>query len=1549
MTKKQIRWIVWIIASPFLLFTLLGILIYLPPIQNVLVDKAASYASKATGITIQVGRISLSFPLNLVVTEVEAISDEADTLLHLKRMEVKVELLPLLKKRVEIEGISLQQALLNSGTLIPGMQIEGNIGELFIRSRGVDLGPEEALINQALLKDSDIKLSLTDSLPEDTTQSESLFWKLVLNQVDVENVSFAMQMPLDSLSLATTIRKAELKNGFIDLHESVYSLDKFHIRDAMFRMDQGELQLSEDELENRYFDPAHLNFSEIQVQVDSLFYKERDMRAVIRQLSMREASGLEWASTSGKLLSNSQVMRVTGLRAATPSSFVELDASFDWEVLSGRKEGWITAQLMGELAKPDLLLFMNGVDEEFLASYPDEPFRLRAGIDGTLQELKLTGVQVGIPTAFELTMQGELVHLVDSTQRGGAIKLEAQTENLDFIGKLAPGIAIPTGTRLSANFSVKGNQIMTDLILAQPRFSAYNQMDTLLVHAGNDSLSLKKDFTMSHAARLLAEYNLATTAYRAEVAINDFDLNQYLPTDSLYMLTFHMLANGVGYDLFSPTTTFQANALLEQFQYASYNLSGITLNASKEREKALMDLVVKNREIDLKAKLDATLNPQEVIAQLLVDVNGLDWDALRLSKTNLNTAHQLDVKLETNLKEKLSIDASLLNNRFITDKRTVVAKDLVAGFYTLSDSVTAFMKAGDLDLTFVGLGGLDAFLAQVNSWVAKTQEQLERKEINQEALKALYPTMDLKVSAGKMNPIYNVLSMNGVAYDNLSLAFRTSPETGVNGNFLMRGLHADSLVIDTISIRIQEELEAIQLRTSVVNRTKPNQEGFEMKLDGEVKANRIELVMQHLNARKEKGVYLGLAADLEKEGIRLNFFPEQPTIVYRPFNLNADNYFYLSNQGWIEGNVQMYDKQGCGVHMFTSKEDSTALHDFSLGLYKIDLKEFRRVMPYMPNIEGVLGVHAHYIATEATQTLSADVEVEQFIYEGSNLGDWELSAVYLPREDKGHSVDGYVRHNSNEIARWGGIYLPETEEKSGLYAGIKLNEFPLNVSNPFIPEQMAELSGTLNGTLTAKGNPMKPMLDGDLMFDSVAVYMPDYSANFRFDNRPIQVVNSKMLFNNFSIYTKGENPFTVDGAVDLTNLEQVNVDLRLNAENYELVNAPKTKRASVFGKVYVDFRATVRGPIEGLNIRGNMNLLGRTNVTYIMKDAPLTVNDRLDDLVEFVNFSDTITYESTTSRDVSIQGMDVSMTINIDQSAQAQVHLTPDGSNYVLLEGGGDLSFQYTPRGEMLLYGRYGLISGEMKYQIPIIPLKTFKVLNGSYVEWTGNPMNPTMNITATEAIRASVSEEGKASRMVSFNAGVQITQRLENPGLNFVLTAPEDATIQDKLNAVSAEERGKMAVTMLVTGMYIGEGSTSGSFSANNALNSFLQSEISNIAGKALDINLGMETVDNEEGGGKRTDYNFQFARRFWNNRFRIVIGGTVSTGKTSSQGESFIDNVAIEYRLDPSGMRNVKLFHEKNYESILEGEIIETGVGLVLHRKMSRLDELFIFKRKK
>ena len=285
--------------------------------------------------------------------------------------------------------------------------------------------------------------------------------------------------------------------------------------------------------------------------------------------------------------------------------------------------------------------------------------------------------------------------------------------------------------------------------------------------------------------------------------------------------------------------------------------------------------------------------------------------------------------------------------------------------------------------------------------------------------------------------------------------------------------------------------------------------------------------------------------------------------------------------------------------------------------------------------------------------------------------------------------------------------------------------------------------------------------------------------------------------------------------------------------------------------------------------------------------------------------------------------------------------------------GAGDLNMQYTPQGDMSLTGRYTLSGGVMKYSLPIIPLKEFQFNPGSYVDWRGNIMNPTLSLKATERMRASVADgDGDGSRMVNFDVSISIKNRLDAPDLIFDISAPEDAAVENELQAMGAEERSKQAIAMLATGIYLNSGAKGGGLSMGAALNSVLQSQINSLAGgiKGANISVGVEDRTSAETGDTQKDFSFRYSQRFFNDRVQIVIGGKVSTGaNATNDAESFIDNISLEYRLDASGTRYVRVFHNKNYESILDGEITETGVGLVLRRKMDRLSELFIFRKKK
>ena len=1547
---RKIRWWMWLIASPFLVFLLAIILLYLPPVQRFAVDKASAIASESTGLDIVVGRLDLRFPLDLLVRDVSAVQPATnDTLLSVERLKVELRLWKLLKKELEVEEISLQNATVNSRDFLDGMEVRGRLGELFLESHGVIFSPNTARVNDFYVKNTDLTLTLNELASEDTTASDTLDWKILLDKISLEDVAFALKMPKDSLFLRTHIPNVALSDGLVDLYKSSYFVKKFTVDKAALAYDMGveAHRLPADSLKGLH--PSHLSFENLNLQVDSAYYCGRDIRARISRFEWKERSGLELLSTEGRLMADNEKIAIPKLVMQTAASSLDLQTTISWDVLDMKRTGLLSARLLAEIGKDDVVKAVGGMEPEFVKTYPSKPLRVVVRADGDLNRLRLSTLSAELPEAFQLKAGGDLFHLTDSVRRGGEFELRAETQNMRFLRPMTDGrIRIPRGTTLEGIFTMAGQKMGADFLLKQPEAKAVTLVDSTQLTVHNDTLSLAEDFRMRRAARFYAQYDLSKDAYLADLVVNDLDMHRFLPKDSIFDVSMSLHADGEGLDLFAPETHFNIQGAVDKFYYTNYRLAGYDFVATLENHQLDAAFTAKNSAMELEAHLDAKLKPNDVSAHLAMLVPKLDWQSMKLMDMPFRTSHKLDVSLVSDLEQRYVLDASMTDTSVKAPKKTLKTKDLYVGFATSADSTNAYMRAGDLDVDFQGRGYVETLMAQLDAFTTRADEQWASKTVVQEELKQLLPGICLKAEAGSDNPIANYLSMiQGISFNRLSMDLDTSPEEGINGEAFIYGMRTDSLTLDSIRLDLKHGDDGLDFLTEVISNAKKNQEAFEINLDGNIGNGRAQLLLQYLNARKEKGVYLGVNAALGRRGIRMRFFPDNPTLVYRPFKLNERNYLYLADRGRIYGDVRLFDDQGTGIHFYTNREDTIADQEMTVELSRIGLQQFKRVIPYLPDMEGWLGGSLHYIDSQGQMMVSADVQLDDFVYEKNPLGNWSMSGAYLPDGENGHHVDGFISHNNQEITYLSGIYRVDELGNEDITGDLELSHFPLKVINPFIPERVVEFTGDIDGTLSMTGSPMKPNLNGGLKLDSVNMLMPEMSIGFRFDDKQVKIDDSRMVFDKFNIYTKGDTPFAVNGSVDFSDMENMLVDLRMKTNDYELMNAPKNRKATMYGKIFVDVDAMLQGPVSDLKMRGNMNVLGKTDFTYVLKDSPLMVTDRLGDMVEFVNFNDTVSVEATETPTAALMGVDIAMTIHIDEAVQAHVDLTADGSNYMEVEGGGDLAFQYTPQGEMLLNGRYSLISGELKYEIPIIPLKTFNIQNGSYLNWTGNVMNPEMNIKATERIRANVGSEGEPSRMVSFDVGIALTDRLENLGLAFTLEAPEDASVQEQLNAMSVEERGKLAVTMLVTGMYMAEGNSTGGFNMNNALNSFLQNQISNVVGQSMDISLGMESTDDADGG-RGTDYNFQFAKRFWNNRFRIVIGGTVSTGNAAQKDETFIDNIAVEYRLDDSGTRYVKVFHEKNYESVLEGEVIETGIGVVLRKKVGKLGELFIFKKK-
>jgi hypothetical protein len=171
----------------------------------------------------------------------------------------------------------------------------------------------------------------------------------------------------------------------------------------------------------------------------------------------------------------------------------------------------------------------------------------------------------------------------------------------------------------------------------------------------------------------------------------------------------------------------------------------------------------------------------------------------------------------------------------------------------------------------------------------------------------------------------------------------------------------------------------------------------------------------------------------------------------------------------------------------------------------------------------------------------------------------------------------------------------------------------------------------------------------------------------------------------------------------------------------------------------------------------------------------------------------------------------------------------------------------------------------------------------------------------------------------------------------------------------MSPEQRANQAMNMLLYNQYTGPGTKATANLSGNPLYSFLASQLNSWAAnniRGVDISFGIDQYDKTTDGSKSTttSYSYRVSKTLFNDRFKIVVGGNYSTDADADENfsQNLINDISFEYMLNRSGSMYVRLFRHVGYESILEGEITQTGVGFVLKRKLNSLRDIFRFARK-
>ncbi len=1555
-TLKTLMWIVIAVL-------LIPVLLYIPSVQTLVKNIACGIVRDKSGMDIDIDRLSLRFPLDLTLEGVKVIEAAGDTMATAGKAEIDVKLMPLLKLDVQLRRLRLSEGSYRMVSPDSSMILKIRAGLLEADDKSsANLKDMHILLNEALLKDGRVDLYMDVWKKKPTPDTASTQMLIEARKLRLENFTFAMSMLPTIDTLTFTTKALSIDNGRVDLTNSVITASRLAAAngDVVYLTPTPEYvaahpapvdtvsppsppmiikgdSVSLDNFNVLYavkgakplpgFDASYISLSDLSAGVRDFYNAASTLRVPIRRLSGAERSGLRITEGYGEVDIDSTGLALNGLHVLTPWSRIEATAGLPFALMQMQPSAPLNVEANASLGWPDIEAFMPSLATYTKMMPQRKPLNLRLMASGTLGDAVIEQFDAAIPGAVSLRASGRAANALDFKKLDAALKFDGELADPSLAKRIAGlDMYVPSLT-------LKGT--------ATALRETYGADFSLVTSAGN--VAAKGKVAMN------------SERYDANVDIDRFNVAPFAPTLGVGHVTAQLSAHGAGFNPEKPGAATNVVLDLRSAEYNSHLLRDLHADVTLEKGVFTIDASSPNPACDFALSGRGTVAPDDYRFDLQGDLRNVDLMQLGLSKTENRGTGRFTVSGSASPARWLyDVDLALEDVDWNLDEsRYDIPGGLRAKVRSTPVDTYVSLDGDRVDVLFESPYNMKYVVSTFSSIASRIPGQLERRNFNMGAIQDSLPMFRLRANANDRGLLAGLLGPSGISMDSVWLDL--GKDTIVKGRAELLNLKTASLALDTIGLRLSQRGEMLDYRLHVGNRPGTMDEFADVNLNGYLASNRLSMSLTQHNLKGEQGYRLGLTAAVTDSVATVHFTPLSATIGYMPWRFNIDNHVdYTFKTRRIDANLQAKSNESSILLATSDIPDSEGIRA-RLKLDNIKIEDFLNMMPDAPPVAGVLNTDLTLDYTGTALEGQGDLTLRDLTYARSRVGDFNLTL------DAGRDRNGDTRAtvglkvDDNPVLALHTELMPDSAKTvlEPRNTFLSLMDFPLSVANPFLGPEVGRLSGTLSGRMDLTGNFTNPILNGQIACDSVRVYIAMLGSALTFDEDPITVRDNVLNFNNFDIYGSNSNPLTLRGKVDATKFSDISLDLALSGSNVQLINSQQSSGAELYGKLFLDLDATAKGRLRLLNVTGNVNMLGTTDITYDMPVDNAIMARQNGNVVQFVNLSDTTQVAKADSIGSSML-MRINATATITPGAVVNVIIPKSdaGSGSVQVAPSGTLTFFQNYMGDQTLNGTLTLNSGYVRYTVAQVVQKKFDFEPNSTIHWSGQMMNPALNIHAVDVVKASVSQ-GSTTQAVNFNVELGVTGTLSSPKVQFDLSTEDDMSIQNALQGMTADQRSTQAMNMLITGQYTGAGAkTVNSNMLTSNLYGMLASQLNALAAKTIkgvDLSFGIDQYETGTNGetSTATSYSYQVSKSLFNNRFKILVGGNYSTDPSADDNfaENLISDISFEYilRQTTSTTFSAKLFRHMGYENILEGEVTETGLGLVLKRRLSNLRSLF------
>ena len=1414
------------------------------------------------------------------------------------------------------------------------MNTQVGLGKLLVEMDKIDLKNQKVGIKSIELNDTKAALALPK--PEQVK-------KAVVNAV--KKLDTLVASPQSSKGWAATIGKVSFSNDNV----------KFD-NDVQKALPKG-------------LDFGHMDIRDLNADVENISYNPDTISGRVNSFTFRDKSGLNIQKFHTAFFYGPKNAYLNDLLVQTPQTLLQKQLQVSYPSIASLSKDlgqlYVNANLDGShLGLKDVLLLMPTMaNMEPFKHSPNTVFKIDGRVIGKVNDLRIPSLEISGLSNTHIKASATMRGLPDMNKAYFDVTLDDLNTSRADIAKLAAPGMIPSSVSIPANLNLKG--------------SFKGSMYTFNTHMGLRSSYGAVDLT----ANLKNGNSKKNASYTANIKANNLNVGALTKQPQMVgSLTLTANVKGTGLDPKTANLQFSGDvvkAYVKGYTYQNLVLSGTSHNGNYTAKARMKD---PNINFTLDGKADLTKKYPSVSANLLVD--SINLQKLNFTATEMRFHGKIVANVPTADPDYLNANI-LATDLLIAQKGQVIKLDTVSLISTANaDSSSLKLKAPMLT---AHLGGKYKLTE-----IAPAIQDVINKYFNTDKASA---TAKTKVKYSPQQFAFDIHLIKTPLVAQFAPDLKTLDPVLINGHFnsqtgelvvngTMPKVVYGTNVVNNMKLAINTGNNALNYALTVDEiKASSSLNLLYTSISGSAQNDKLNISLQVRDAtKKERYRIAGVFSILPNE-YQFSFLQNGLLLDYTQWAVNPDNALQYGSKGILAKDFSITNSN----QVLSINSDSQTLNSpltVSFKDFKIETLT-RAAQQDSLQVGGVINGNAHISNLQAAMQFTSALDIHDFNFKGDTVGN---IAVKVNNQTKdAFAADVSITGKGNQVNLTGLYYTTPASTFD-----LNLNVVSLNMKSieGFSFGSIRNASGYISGQLKITGTTSAPVVRGDIDFNKVGFNVSMLNSYFTMPKESITFNNDGILFNDFTLIDSLGNKAVIAGSIYTKTFTDFKFGMDITTNNFRVINSTETDNKLYYGKLYLDSKIQIRGDMNKPVVDADITVNDKTDLTIVLPEDDPSVEDRKG-VVEVINpnapklDSIFLAKQLDSLRKSDVTGLDVSANIHINKAANFTIVVDESNGDVVQLKGEAQLNGGIDPSGKTNLTGTYTVESGSYNLAYATVKRK-FLFQKGSTITWTGDPTSANVNLTATYVANVPpidlVSDQLGGSQNATqykqklpFNVNLNLKNQLLKPDISFDIVLPDSSytvgpdvisTIDTRLDQVRQDpnELNKQVLGVLILGHFIGDnplqsqgGGTGLNGAIRNSVSSLLSDQLNKLAGNLIggvqlsfDLTSGADYSTGTEQN--RTDLNVGLSKQFLNDRVTVTVGNNFNLEGQNQPGQKTTDiagNVSVNYKLTKDGRYMVRAYRKDEF-IVIEGEVVETGVGFSLTYDYDKFKELFAKKTK-